>query len=526
MRSLLTLLFCLCVGAVVPARAASDIDFGRYHALVIGINDYEHLTDLETAVNDASAVHDVLRRQYGFDSTLLLNPDRYKLVSTLNKLRAELEEDVNLLIYYAGHGYLDKETGEGFWLPTDAEEDSDANWLAVSTLTRTLKAVAAKHVLVVADSCYSGTLTRAAPVALKSAADRLTELRRLTGKRARKALTSGGLEPVSDGGGDGHSVFTRAFLDTLRENREAMDGYQLYGKLRPKVIKNAAQTPAYSDIRFAGDEDGDFIFLPTRVSITTTRRGTPPQTPAVTMTDKETVFWQSIEGSGSAAGYQAYLRQYPSGAFAELAKVRIQTLTKATPEAEKTRPLSAETLEVGFDRPGSDITSFESSSPEACSAACREDGRCRAFTYVKPGIQGPAAKCWLKNAAPTKTPNGCCTSGIVRSALAQAPSAVASGIYKSTYGDITFTRRSDASVRGTYPTDSGRIIGTISGNMLVGYWVEENAAQRCEQNRDGSPYWGRIRYQFTDDGRAFTGIWGYCKAEPHRGWNGTRAEPD
>ena len=68
------------VGAVVllwaasTAQAATEIDFGRYHALVVGINEYHHLPKLETAVNDASAVHDLLLHHYGFDSTLLLNP--------------------------------------------------------------------------------------------------------------------------------------------------------------------------------------------------------------------------------------------------------------------------------------------------------------------------------------------------------------------------------------------------------------------------------------------------------------------
>ena len=245
------------------ARAAGRIDFGRYHALVIGINEYSHLRKLETAVNDASAIHDVLRRDYGFQSSLLLNPTRNQLVRALDKLRAELTENDNLVIYYAGHGILDRESAEGFWLPANAEADSQVEWVPVSTVTRTLRASSAKHVLVIADSCYSGTLTRAAPAALQTGAERHGELERLSRKRARKALTSGGLEPVYDGGGDGHSVFTRALLEVLRQNREIIDGYQLYAKLRPGVIKNSKQTPAYATVRFAGDEGGDFLLVPT-----------------------------------------------------------------------------------------------------------------------------------------------------------------------------------------------------------------------------------------------------------------------
>ncbi len=62
--------------------------------------------------------------------------------------------------------------------------------------------------MVIADSCYSGALVRSAPARLETNAERTAELRRLAAKRSRTALVSGGLEPVYDGGGDGHSVFT------------------------------------------------------------------------------------------------------------------------------------------------------------------------------------------------------------------------------------------------------------------------------------------------------------------------------
>ena len=254
---------------VLPSgwAAGAETEFGRYYALVVGINDYQHMQDLETAVNDASAVHDLLRREYGFESTLLLNASRCDVIRRLDALRAELTERDNLLVYYAGHGVLDRETGEGYWLPADAEEDSQANWIATHTVTNTLKALAAKHVLVVVDSCYSGTLVREQPAGLETGAERSAELRRLAQKRARKALTSGGLEPVYDGGGDGHSIFTRSLLDALREGGERIDGYQLYTQIRRSVILGAEQTPQYSDIRFAGDEGGDFLFVPTRAVV-------------------------------------------------------------------------------------------------------------------------------------------------------------------------------------------------------------------------------------------------------------------
>ena len=155
-----------------PAHAALDVDFGRSHALVIGINDYQNLPRLETAVNDASAVADVLRQKYGFKVELLLNPTRGKVIRTLDRLRGELTERDNLLIYYAGHGVLDEEADIGSWLPVDAEEDTQANWIPISTITGTVRAMSAKHVMIVSDSCYSGRLTRGLTVEVKTGAER------------------------------------------------------------------------------------------------------------------------------------------------------------------------------------------------------------------------------------------------------------------------------------------------------------------------------------------------------------------
>lgn len=243
--------------------AWQGLDFGRYHGLVIGIDHYPSLTNLDTAVNDARAVAATLRDLYGFQVAVLENPDRKRIIDELTSLRRTLGEGENLLIYYAGHGWLDRDNDRGYWLPSDAERDSPANWISTTDITDTLKAMKAKHVMVVADSCYSGVLARSAKLDLRSP-DYLARpdyLTRMAGKRARVALTSGGLEPVADGGGGGHSVFAKVFLDVLRQNTEVLEGTRLFSELRRPVVTNAPQTPEYADIRFAGHDGGDFLFV-------------------------------------------------------------------------------------------------------------------------------------------------------------------------------------------------------------------------------------------------------------------------
>lgn len=247
----------------VPVAEKVTVNFGRYHALVIGNNAYTDLSPLKTAVPDANAVADLLRTTYGFAVTLLTNATREDIIAAFDQLRTVLTEQDNLLIYYAGHGVLDTNEERGYWLPVNAKQESRVQWIANTTITDALKAMAAKHILVVADSCYSGTLVRGIDVVRPpTGSDRDTYLARIAQKRSRTVLTSGGLEPVSDsGGGKEHSVFARAFLIALQDNRDVLDGQQLFNVIRRPVVLNASQTPEYTDIRYAGHEGGDFLFV-------------------------------------------------------------------------------------------------------------------------------------------------------------------------------------------------------------------------------------------------------------------------
>jgi PAN domain/TIR domain len=67
---------------------------------------------------------------------------------------------------------------------------------------------------------------------------------------------------------------------------------------------------------------------------------------------------------------------------------------------------------------GSDYRKFDLSADNAtlCQSACRADTQCLSWTLVHPGVQGPNARCWLKNAIPQATANSCCISGIERAA--------------------------------------------------------------------------------------------------------------
>lgn len=242
---------------------------GRYHALIVGNNHYLALPDLDTAVDDARTVAKLLREEYAFHVQLLIDADRYAVLSTLNELRTTLTPEDRLVVYYAGHGELDRANRRGHWLPVDAEPDNPANWISNVSITDMLNVIPANQLIVIADSCYSGMMSRSALQVLGDAFDsdsRSEMLAAMTGARTRTALTSGGVAPVLDSAGGRHSVFAAQLLAALRDNQGAITGLQLFELVAPNVRERSRkvgfdQTPEYAPLKFAGHEAGDFVFL-------------------------------------------------------------------------------------------------------------------------------------------------------------------------------------------------------------------------------------------------------------------------
>jgi hypothetical protein len=81
-------------------------------------------------------------------------------------------------------------------------------------------------------------------------------------------------------------------------------------------------------------------------------------------------------------------------------------------------------LEPDTDRPGNNYRNFDLEQPDVdfCLDACQKDPRCKAFTYVNPGVQGPKARCWLKDAVPPAKSSSCCISGVKTAGATQSQS--------------------------------------------------------------------------------------------------------
>lgn len=244
---------------------------GGYHALVIGNDHYRQWTPLGTAVADAEAMSKVLADRYGFRVTVLKDADRKQILKTLNDYRKTLSDQDHLLVYYAGHGFLEPEIDRGYWIPVEGDLFDNTDWIEFPAVTDLLELIPARQILVIADSCFSGKLTRSAMGRVNPDADeqaRESLLKTMAQKKIRATLTSGGAKPVLDEGGAGHSIFATAMLGVLTENNDALETERLYWTVRARVVQAAErmkfeQIPTYGPIHMAGHEGlGDFVFVP------------------------------------------------------------------------------------------------------------------------------------------------------------------------------------------------------------------------------------------------------------------------
>lgn len=276
----------------------------KSHALIIGINAYKHWEQLKTAVNDANTLEDILVRKYGYlpeNIEMILNEKAtwQHLLQEIQKRVYGLEKNEDLLIYYAGHGQLDKLTGDGYWIPADGLRDDPSTWITHSAIKTILCSpnVRGKNILLITDSCYSGTFlqgesrfTRTDPeneifgkrdertsfsagVRGRTGSrgsdqpplfeDIQTRILELAQKRSRQVIASGGIEPVADLGKGDHSLFAFYFLEAMRTNsRRFIDIEYLFNtKVWQPIVDQGGQRPILGRLVTDMDDHGQFVLF-------------------------------------------------------------------------------------------------------------------------------------------------------------------------------------------------------------------------------------------------------------------------
>ena len=265
-------------GMILEAVEFEPVKQGRALVVTIGINEYVHWQKLKNAVQDASGLQQTLIDKLGFSAPIppLLNEAATKVaIASLieDQLREELQEDDNLVLFFAGHGHtrVDKVGGKvvgetGFIVPVEARGPKEvwSDYIQIDPLLQSISRLPARHILVILDSCHSGFALGEAMKIYKSA-NRYE--RDLSNRISRKVITSARREQLALDGGPipGHSLFTGTLVDGFNWGKADLDGNGLItsselGLFIQQQVAQASQSNQTPDFgSFDLDDRGEMV---------------------------------------------------------------------------------------------------------------------------------------------------------------------------------------------------------------------------------------------------------------------------
>jgi uncharacterized caspase-like protein/peptidoglycan hydrolase-like protein with peptidoglycan-binding domain len=303
-------------------------------ALVVGIDAYDEIPDLDNAVSDACGMAAALQAK-GFRVTLLTDPDRRAMVRGLEEFAAGSLGAEAALFYFAGHAVeLD---GTNVLLPADfpadvrARDRALAEGIELLSVAEQLARAEVRHRVMIVDACRDNPLPRAGGRSLGAPRG----LARIAPPNGLYIVFSAGTgETALDrvpGTSSPHGLFTHHLLQAMREARPGAEFDDVVRAARMRVFADArrvnhAQSPAIYDQAIS-----PFVLVPAAAPPPAPAAPAPAATGPAAAGDAamELVFWQSAQRIDTSDGYLAYLARYPDGHFADLARVAISRLEEA-----------------------------------------------------------------------------------------------------------------------------------------------------------------------------------------------------
>ena len=382
--------FLVCLGLVLAglssaAWAVDDVGRGSGRkALVIGNSNYRNTSVLPNSVNDARSMAQALR-SLNFEVMLGTDVDGSRFRDMVARFSRDLRPGDVSLLYYAGHGL--QADGENFLLPVDAELRRPSD-LALETerLQDIIGALTAESntAIVLLDACRDNPIIQ--KLSSSNATRSISIGKGLSAFDAGRGVFIGfATQPgnVAYDGATEHSPFTAALLRHIAT--PSIDVEILMRRVRMDVMARTGglQIP-WSNSSLV--EPG-FSFKPSATAIAT------PLAPNDLGTATDLEFWQSVKDLNDISMLRAYLAAFPKGAFADIARNRIEKLVvpppaikkKAVPTtrnaAPKPKPSTTPRNAVPKSKPSastskkaSPVTRTAEPKPQAAPAA---GGRCR-----------------------------------------------------------------------------------------------------------------------------------------------------
>lgn len=265
--------------------------FRHSQAILVAIDSYDNgVPTLRTPVADAETLGEVLRRDHGFEITILKNEEATQagLRALLKDLSNQITDDDRIIFYFAGHGIAIESTGgpEGYILPQDADRRSSDKYLSMVELNDALLALRCRHMLVILDCCFAGALRWSSYRDLALAPERLHQERYewfirdaawqaiASAAHDQKAIDVANEQPLGKRDSTQfHSPFAMALIEGLggSADRTAADGSgdgvitatELYlyleERLLPRSNSGTRQMPILWPLK--KHDKGQFIFL-------------------------------------------------------------------------------------------------------------------------------------------------------------------------------------------------------------------------------------------------------------------------
>ncbi len=233
---------------------------GTFRALLFSATKYEHWPSLQAPARDVDALRKVLTEQYLFEpenTKVVRDPTEDQIHVELRAFAASAAPADSLLVYFAGHGWEDPHTHNGYWVPSNAREGTVSDYVSTRDVRDVMSRTKALHVAVVADSCFSGALvTRSARAPRTGYAKRFR-------RRSFEAMSSGAREPVPDAGANGHSPFAFYLIQALeRPERPLVALEDAYDRVKHGVKSYSPQEVMYGHLTETPGERGGFVFIP------------------------------------------------------------------------------------------------------------------------------------------------------------------------------------------------------------------------------------------------------------------------
>ena len=251
----------------------TDDIYDNSYALIIGIDKYQKVSNLDYAVKDAEAIQNLLINQFNFpakNTILLKNEEATKnnIVQSFSDIIKKAKRNDRVLIYFAMQGMTDDlpNGGEiGYLIPVDGEIDNlYMTSLAMSELKNIALMSKAKHILYLVDACYGGISTFSTRGLTKSTP---AYIEKITSENSRQIITAGGRgEQVIEKPEWGHSAFSLNLLRGLGGGRADLDEdgaitaseLGIYLKEKVTIDSENQQSP---QIRRLTSNAGEFIFI-------------------------------------------------------------------------------------------------------------------------------------------------------------------------------------------------------------------------------------------------------------------------